>query len=386
MNPEENNYQQPTNLPPLPEVPEFLQGDNWFEEDISGLWLDFNEPYNPPRWTLSHNGVPFANLGDLHVISGKSGHGKTSLMSMLMAALLKGEYGGFRYELKDKIGFPTVLYIDTEQGKDDSIAIKNRVCSLAGLPTDQNTEQFRFLRLRDTEDAKQRWRQVLMAIYEAKPNVIFLDGMLDIVDDYNDQKDCVPIIRKCMKVATHYNASLWCVLHENPQTDKMVGTLGSVLERKVTEVFTVRKIRQDKLPKGMKIRDDRPNIYFTVEMKKSRRYDQEDWEFEVISGANGWGVPQEFDIKMPDFNTDHTPEEVQEWIESGQHSITWPATRTDIYNNIFARNGVTDENEQKELMKMCFNRRFFFEQEKSEMTEGQRVPRVILNDEIIRPL
>ena len=47
-------------LPPLQEIPEFLQGDNWYQEDTTALYLDFTKPYRPPRWTLSHNGVPFA--------------------------------------------------------------------------------------------------------------------------------------------------------------------------------------------------------------------------------------------------------------------------------------------------------------------------------------
>ena len=63
MNPEENNYQQPSNLPPLQEVPDFLQGDNWFEVDVGADLLDFDEPYRPPRYTMERNGVPFADVG-----------------------------------------------------------------------------------------------------------------------------------------------------------------------------------------------------------------------------------------------------------------------------------------------------------------------------------
>ncbi len=44
-------------------------------------------------------GKRFANLGELSVITGKSGHGKTSFMSMVMAAILRGSYGGMHYEL-----------------------------------------------------------------------------------------------------------------------------------------------------------------------------------------------------------------------------------------------------------------------------------------------
>jgi hypothetical protein len=379
---EENNTQN--QLPQTPDIPEFLQQRNWFQEDTSQLYLDFAEPYRPPRWTLSHNGTPFANLGELHVITGKSGHGKTSFMSMVMAAILKGSYGGLKYELHEEIPFPVVLYIDTEQGKDDTIALKNRICTLAGLDYRKPQTQFKIVRLRDTVDATKRWSQILKVIWEVRPTVVFLDGMLDIVKDYNNQEECQPIIRECMITATKYDISLWCVLHENPTFDKMVGTLGSVLQRKVTEGFAIRKHKQANEPKDKK-RADRPPIYFTVEQLKARRYDQDNWDFEVINNAEGWGVPQELDAQPEKPATEHTPEEIQEWITKGQNSIEWPAHRRDIYTNIFAPNGVTDEDEQKEVMKVCINRRFFIEQTKEEMTPSQKNPRLKLNEEIILP-
>lgn len=381
---DENKIPLPGEMQPKPKEPDLFKDDNWFDEDISGLWLDFTEPYKPPQWTLSHNGVPFANLGELHVITGKSGHGKTSFMSMIMAAILRGEYCGLRYELKETIPKPVVLYLDTEQGKDDSIAIKNRVCTLAGLDYRKPQEQFKFLRMRDTETALQRWRQILKAVYETKPNIIFMDGMLDIVKDYNSTEECPPIVRKFMKLADEYHASIWCVLHENPTFEKMVGTLGSVLERKVTEAFAVRKYKQDKVGKKEK-RADRPQIYFTVEQKKARRYDQNDWDFEVLNNASGWGVPREI-VDMDNIPaTTHTPEEIQRWIEERRNNIEWPATHSDIYTYIFKPNGIEDEQEQKTIMEICLNRRFFIRQTKEEMTTKQRNPRLKLNEEIFLP-
>ena len=275
---------------PLP--PDFLKDDKWFDEDVSGLWLDFTKPYQPPRWTLSHDGTPFAKLGDLHVISGKAGHGKTSLMSQFMATLLKGELGHIKCELPTP---PAVLYIDTEQSEDDTIAIKNRVLTLSGDPISQPHERFKIVRLRDTEEAAERWRQILKVIYEVyqlwkqMPIVVFLDGMLDIVNDYNDQKECQPIIRKCMMLVTHYNMSMWTVLHENPMADKMVGTLGSILQRKVTEAFSVKKHKHEK-----EKYPNMPDIWFEVQQPKARGKDQDDWAFQVLS-AESWGVPVEIE-------------------------------------------------------------------------------------------
>ena len=283
------------------EPPKFLKEDKWYDIDITADLLDFSEPYRPPRYTMERNGVPFADVGELHIISGKPGHGKTGLMSQLMATILSGQHGNtIRRDVPHRTGDhevmvqTKVLYIDTEQGKDDTIAIKNRVCSMAGIDYRQPTEQFTILRLRDTEDAADRWRKILKAIYMIHPTDIFLDGMLDIVKDYNDQVECQPIVRKCMMTATEYDTSLWAVLHENPLVDKLVGTLGSITQRKVSEIFTVIKVKQSELKPNDR-RPDMPDIYFRVKQVKARGRDVDDWYFKYEASAGGWGQPVEIE-------------------------------------------------------------------------------------------
>ena len=275
-------------------VPEFLKSKGWFDENIDDDFLNFEDPYKPPRYTLCRFGIPFANVGELHVISGKPGHGKTGLMSQLMAAILCGRFGNTLYHIQSERPKPVVLYIDTEQGKDDTIAIKNRVCLLAGLDYTQKQPQFQILRLRDTEDASERWKKILKAVWLVKPTDIFLDGMLDIVRDYNDQVECQPIIREAMMLATHYDSSLWIVLHENPMVDKLVGTLGSIVQRKVAEIFSVKKIKQSELKPNEK-QPNRPSIYFTVKQLKARGRDVADWDYAYQQNAAGWGMPVELD-------------------------------------------------------------------------------------------
>ena len=289
---------------PLPQdAPEFLKGDDWFGAEVDADFLDFTEPYTPPRYTLQRGEVKFANVGDLHIISGKPGNGKTGLMTMLMAAILSGEYGKTQYALKAERPEPIVLYIDTEQGKDDTIALKNRVCVMAGLDYKVAHKNFIVLRLRDTESEIDRWRKILKAIYMVKPTDIFLDGMLDLVKDYNDQVECQPIIRKSMMLATHYDTSLWMVLHENPMVSKLVGTLGSIAQRKVAEIFSVVKIKQGDL-KPNEVNPSMPAIYFMVNQEKARGKDVDKWYYQFRAKDSGWGIPEE--VEKPDSLIDET--------------------------------------------------------------------------------
>ena len=305
MSTSENKIPLPNQEDVKPQAPDFLQGDEWFEVKVDDDFLNFDEPYRPPRYTMERQGIPFADVGEMHIISGKPGNGKTGLMSQLEAATLGGHFGNticreIGHKLRDQEGFhviPTkLLHIDTEQGKDDTIAFKNRVISMSGIDKQEAKQHFFILRLRDTETAKERWQKILKAIWQVQPTDIFLDGMLDIVEDYNDQKECQPIIRKCMMLATYFDTSLWAVLHENPMVDKLVGTLGSITQRKVSEIFTVIKVKQADL-KDNERRSDLPDIYFKVKQVKARGRDVADWMFQYVTNQGGWGEPKEIDAE-----------------------------------------------------------------------------------------
>ena len=361
-------------LPPLPEKPpELLKDRKWFGTDTTGLLLDFSKPYTPPKWTLSHNGISFAKRGDLHIVGGKAGHGKTSFMSQIMAAIICGKFGGMQCQIQGDE--PSVLYIDTEQSEDDTIAIKNRVCTLAGIDYNKPNNRFRVARLRDTTQAEDRYKQILQLMWENNPTVVFIDGLLDIVNDYNDQQECSVIIRELMAWSTAKNISMWCVLHENPMTDKLVGSLGSIAERKVTEVFIIRK---HKAPHNDKRFKDFPNVFFEIKQTKARGKDQEDWYFVVEDGAMGWGVPVELGVIEP--ITKHTVDEVEAWITNHYNELEWPATRTEVYRVIFEQEGIKDDDEMKALMAMALNKRLLIEQTKDEMTEKQKNPRIKLGN------
>ena len=356
---EENKIPLPGEQDAKPPKPDFLQGDDWFDADISGDFLDFDKPYRPPRYTLERDGVPFADVGEIHIVSGKPGNGKTGLMSQLIAATLGGQFGktvarkvGHKVNGSDDFHeLPTrILYVDTEQGEDDTIAFKNRVISMSGMQKDEAKEHFSILRLRDTELAIDRWRKILKSIWQVQPTDIFLDGMLDIVEDYNDQKECQPIIRKCMMMATHYDTSLWAVLHENPMVDKLVGTLGSITQRKVSEIFTVIKVKQADLKPNEK-RDDLPDIYFRVKQNKARGKDVADWLFQYVTNAGGWGQPVEIEdngMKVVDSKEIAFIKEADERFGK----MNWTSTglsRTDVDSGL-TKQGVTSNRRKADLI------------------------------------
>ena len=326
-----------------PSTPIFLQGDDWYAVDVKPYQLDFTKAYEAPQYTLSWNGIPFAPRGGIHAITGQAGNGKTMTLAQFMAAILCGEYGELRYEVSDVIPHPKVLYIDTEMEEANTIAVKNRVMTLCGRPINEDSDDFVVIMLREvpettddkgkkTSSSVNRWRMTLKAIYEYKPTAVFIDGLLDVVADFNDNKECQEIIYKCMQVASHYNISVWCIVHQNPGGEKLVGHLGSFLERKVTDVFQTKKDKNDKTG----------DVTFTVSQKKARGRDVADWQFRVLPG-DSCGRPEQIltaEIQRKGEKSEgDDPEKIKQWIEEAANRYEWPMSRGDIKKTVFGEIG-----------------------------------------------
>lgn len=345
--------------PQLPgQIPEFLRNDGWYEVDIKDFVLDFTEPYKPPRYTLSWNGIPFAPLGGIHNITGQAGNGKTMTIAQFMAAILKGQVGGLRYELADEIPKPKLLYIDTEMEKDNTIAVKNRVLTMAGRDINKSYDDFVVMMLREVPDGKQatkdkqgnvvdrtvpasvmRWRMTLKAIWEYRPNIVFIDGLMDVIADFNDNVMCQELIYKCMQVASNYDISLWCLLHQNPGGEKLVGHLGSFVERKVTDIFQTKKKKDEATGE----------VLFTVSQKKARGRDVSDWKFRV-NPVGSWGMPEQIGVNADIDTTSASYRELQD-VDAYFKSYNWTsigAKYTDLENHLRSK-GVTSGRKISEL-------------------------------------
>lgn len=359
----------------------FLASDRWFDVDVEPWRLDFQKQYEAPRYTLSWKGVPFAPLGGIHAITGQAGNGKTMTLAQFMSAILNGEFGSLRYELSEEVAHPTVLYIDTEMEEANTIAVKNRVMTMCGRDIRTNYDDFVVIMLREvpeTTDAKgvktpssvNRWKMTLKAIWQYKPTAVFIDGLLDVVADFNDNKECQEIIYKCMQVASHYGISVWCIVHQNPGGEKLVGHLGSFLERKVTDIFQTKKEKKE------------GEATFTVKQLKARGRDVEDWQFRVLP-ITGWGMPEQCDMPIKaDFK--YTAEQIKMWIESYHDKVTYPATLTDIRNKIFKEQcGIKGSDDLQQCVKIATNRTFFIPQSTDEFDDGQKKPKYYLNDQVI---
>lgn len=288
----DNNEQN--NLPEI-KTPEQLR-----DEELRQYWLDPREDYPEPYNMLEFNGVPFSTIGGLQAISGQKKNGKTFVLTQLMAAVLgRGTERIKRYlpglvcpqRTVDYLGHePKVLYCDTEMEKLNSAKVLRRVHWLCGWDIKQPNDRLRFLWLRavksDTESPHaMRLRLILAAIESYAPDFVVIDGVRDIMSDFNDNAESSALVLNLMQIATEKRICIWLALHMNPRPrnddeSKMRGHLGTELGNKVTDTLVSIKKKQG------------TEVTFTVQQQDARSKDMEDWNYIVTDDAGALGIPK----------------------------------------------------------------------------------------------
>ena len=377
MNEENDNY---LHLPSWEEGPT-LKEQAAMKHDLSSNWLDYTLSYPEPRFLLEYAGVPFAPLGGIQAITGHQKNGKTFLMCQFMAAILSGgNTERMRANLPllqlhkptlDSLGNePSILYVDTEMEKLNTVKVVRRVQWLCNWDFNQENPRLKALWLRAELSNTVRWEKTKQAIIETHPTAIFLDGIRDVIGDFNDNKQSADLISECMQISTEMDCCFFSVLHENPGSEKMRGHLGTELSNKVTDTFSSTKSKSE----GM--------VFFTVKQVDARGKDVDDWKFEITSDAGSLGVPRIItpaDTKSDDIN------KIKEWITKGQQDIQWPATGVEIKEMLKKVSGVSFNDKLQANLKAAVNRRFLIEQPKDEWNKGQKFPKYYLNEQEILP-
>lgn len=317
-------------LPHIPTGKEIEEREK-YSFDLSGNWLDMSVDYPAPRFLLQFNGVGFSPLGGIQAISGQKKNGKTFVLCQLMAAVLNSDSERMRAHLpglkinddtNGKLAHdPVVLYCDTEQEIENTARVARRVHYLCGWPMNEANPRFRVLWLRAEENIEDRWGKIKQAIHEVRPTAIFLDGIRDVIADFNDPGQSAALITECMSIATKGDCCMWCVLHENPGSDKMRGHLGTELGNKVTDTFVSTK---KKTAEG---------VTFTVKQQDARSKDVDDWTFEITDDAGGLGIPRIkdavviTDVKVERFGNVLTEDEKKELSAALRTLVNPPSSK-----------------------------------------------------------
>lgn len=311
-------------------------------EELRKYWLDPEQEYPEPHFLFEYNGVGFSPLGGIQAISGQKKNGKTFVLAQLMAVALGSGTGRVpdylpglttRQDTIDWLGHePRVLYCDTEMEQLNTAKVLRRVHWLCDWNLKKRNDRFFVLWLREVPKGekqscnKERWRLIKNAIKETEPDIVFVDGLRDLVDDFNDNAESSAIVGEMMSLASQNSICIWNVLHMNPRPSnddesKMRGHLGTELGNKVSDTFV--SIKKKDVNTGQ--------VTFTVKQNDARGKDVDDWTFEIVDDAGGLGIPRILGSTM----TPAEKKEQQEQIEADDYfkMYNWTpsgATYTDL--------------------------------------------------------
>ena len=338
------------NLPPLQTQEEQML------EQIRPFLLDPRENYPEPYYMLEYNGVPFSTLGGIQAISGQKKNGKSFVLTMLMAAILGGENERTRLYLPGLsvpertityLGHqPRVLYVDTEMEKLNSAKVLRRVHWLCNWELDEPNDRFSVLWLKnvqkDESEEKQhlkRYRLIKYAIEVLHPDIVFIDGLRDLLKSINDEESGTAILSELATMAEERHMCIWNALHQNPtrandsDEAKMRGWIGTELGNKVSDTFISIKSKTQN------------GVTFTVKQQDARGKDIDDWKFIVTDDVGQLGIPRivsngaNLSSKSKEQTNYDDLGDIREWIEQAKETYEWPMTRSDVKKKVFGAIG-----------------------------------------------
>ena len=345
MNEESNNLPQTA-------TPEELA---W--QRIRPYLLDPRENYPEPYYMLEYNGVPFSKIGGMGAMSGQKKNGKSFVFTELIAAIVGdgcervSQYlPGLRVPERtiEYLGHkPKALYIDTEMEKLSSAKVMRRVHWLCDVDMNQPFPEDRFAvlwlknmpRNEDKRPYIQRFDLIKTAIEIIQPDVVFIDGLRDLIASINDEEAGTTILDYFGSIAEERNLSIWLALHQNPSRNnevedaKMRGWIGTELGNKVSDTLVSIKTKTAN------------GVTFTVKQQDARDKDLDDWKFEITDDAGNLGIPRitNSGTNMPSKSKEQVTCDdvtvIRGWIEQAKDMYEWPMTRADVKKTIFGEIG-----------------------------------------------
>lgn len=186
------------------------------------------------RPLLKQGDVTLMSKGNISIIKGKPKAGKSTLISVLTAAYL----GCDTFGLTSCQSGGKVVVVDTEQNDADCILFLQKSEKLAEI--DGTSDAIVSLLVNEMQPMDIR-TFVEDAIIEYKPNLLFIDGLLDLAQNFNDVEDANALVSLIRQLAIKNDIHICCALHEGKGSNELLGHLGATALRKAQAVYQLVK-------------------------------------------------------------------------------------------------------------------------------------------------
>jgi len=187
------------------------------------LSVEIKEP--PPLVSLAE--IPLFTRGNVSSIIGKAKSRKTFLNVLLSQRFLS---------VSDDA---KIIIFDTEMSKFHTQKTAKRIHRLMDWEDDENKhDRLRVFTLRELS-AKERLEFIQSAIPHFTPDLVFIDGVRDLVVDFNSTTESSDLVNVLMKLSSVHNCHICNIIHMNKADTNARGHLGSELMNKSETVINV---------------------------------------------------------------------------------------------------------------------------------------------------
>lgn len=210
----------------------------------------------------------YLRTGQMMLVSGISGTRKTTVLNTFLGMLLNNRKQCLNFEAKMPAN-AKIIHIETEQSKYSYTSRLLRTFKNFGFTSAPKNFISYNLSTYEASDI----RKILYSILETEKDIFCLsiDGLMDIVGDANNLKECQDAIL-LLKRYLAKNITVISVMHENEGSSiqKMVGHMGSFLKRKIELHLSLSQDKENQNNTYLycsKSRDNRnfEKIHFTYE-------------------------------------------------------------------------------------------------------------------------
>jgi hypothetical protein len=217
--------------------------------DIADLWLrgimiEPKEPTNAEKYSdfIDNLDIPLKEIPGITVwrgidicrqtmtiIQGKPKAKKSALAQLICADIL-------RQNSKVRI-----LYFDTEMSEK---SVRIRTLSVAKLANIHNFSE-RFIKIKCRKMLNSERKDfVFQAINDFKCDIVVIDGIIDLINDFNKIDESTNLIAELNKCTAQNDCHLILLLHQNKNNESGQGHLGYFLEKKCDTLINIKFVNR----------------------------------------------------------------------------------------------------------------------------------------------
>jgi len=314
---------------------------NETDKQISITELLAKRSYNPNYIPNKENivftisGKHVGSLQNFCVYSGLPKAGKSTYIAALIASAFV-PYDVFSMKLHLPTDRRKLCYFDTESSDYDFFRQINKIkgfCEMSVLPDYFNAYQVR-------EDGSGLIRRMIETYLDANPDcaVIIIDGLLDLLVNYNDEKESSLLTKWLKKITKIYNVLLVTVLHQSKSNLSTTGHIGSASDRFAQSTLDI-------------IKEKEKNAYVLTS-----RFMRSDSDFDPITLINFNGIFQQVETEQKT----STGKKAIDLPDTESRSLCFqiisvPSNYNDISDEIIERTA-TSKGYAKNLIKIWINK------------------------------